>query len=173
MRGIREGLTAHQVVFQQLGHQVSWDGASGGSNQSGSGDRSRSPSRVKQRMGPPSTPVKGDLRAYLTERQRQTSQAKSWGSNSWDRGGVGHSGSHQSPSLHTRTSQGPSMSSSTIGPPRPPPGATVTSRAPEVTVALGGGLRHLPLPLCLMGPKVPLDGSAERARPWLHPGRGA
>ena len=104
----------------------------GGSNQSGSCGRSRSPARVKPRTGPPSTPIKGDLRDLLMRRQRQTSQAQSWESNSWDRGGKGHSGSHQSPRPHKRT-KGPTSSSSSMGPPRPPPSATATSGALEAS----------------------------------------
>ena len=105
----------------------------GGSNQSGSSGRSCSPARVKPRTGPPSTPIKGDLRDLLTGRQRQTSQAQSQESKSWDRGGKGHSGSHQSPRPYKRTNQGPSLSSSSMGPPRPPPSATATSGALEAS----------------------------------------
>ena len=70
--------TVRQIMFCSLDARSQFrDVLSGGSQQSRSGDRPLSPIRVKPRAGPPSTPVQGDLRTPLTERQWQTSQAQS------------------------------------------------------------------------------------------------
>ena len=123
---------AEQPVFCNTDARPQYrDAALRGQQQSGSGDRPLSPTRVKPRVDPPSTPVQGDLRDRLsTGRQQQTSRAQSRGSNPRDQGGVGHSGGSQSSSHHRRTTiQGPSKSSSSSGPPRPAPSATVMSGA--------------------------------------------
>ena len=57
------------------------------------------------------------------------SQAESMGTRPRDQGGVGHSGSSQSSSLHGRTNQGQESSTSS-GPPRPAPVAATTSKTP-------------------------------------------
>ena len=63
---------AREVVFPGRDIRSQYrDTLQGGSHQSGSGDCSRSPSRVKPRADPSSTPVKGDLRAHLTSKERQ------------------------------------------------------------------------------------------------------
>ena len=68
--------TARNIVFHYMDARPEYKEASlRGLQQSGLSDRPRFPPRVKPRTGPPRTPVKGDLRAHLTKRQQQMSQA--------------------------------------------------------------------------------------------------
>ena len=96
-------------------------------SKSGSGKHPKSSFWEMHRMNPSSTPAQRDCKVCLSGRHQQTSQAESMGTRPRDQGGVGHSGSSWSSSLHGRINQGQDSSTSS-GPPRPAPVAA-TSKA--------------------------------------------